>query len=260
MGYYTAQRWGYYILDSFRLIFYSIANTVCQIGAPFSTDIIQASTRVNYAQNLGIIHGLETMVCMAIEGAMSIQGGNWQIFHNFINASGADLRLNTTVTELKRNKGKYTVLTTSSHNLSKEDTFDAVVLAAPLQFSDIQLQENIVKRVPDEIPYVRLHVTLLASPLRISRTHFHLKEGAKVPTTILTTLSPDEDPSNRESVVGKSGFFSISTLRSIINPKTLEKEYLYKIFSPEKITEEFLASLLGITCKPTFSLGPPRSI
>lgn len=30
----------------------------------FATEIIQASTRVNYAQNLPLIHGLEAMVCM----------------------------------------------------------------------------------------------------------------------------------------------------------------------------------------------------
>ena len=36
----------------------------------FGTDIIQASTRVNYAQNIDQIHGLESMVCMATDGAM----------------------------------------------------------------------------------------------------------------------------------------------------------------------------------------------
>lgn len=34
------------------------------IGDLFATEIIQASTRVNYAQNLNLIHGLEAMVCM----------------------------------------------------------------------------------------------------------------------------------------------------------------------------------------------------
>ena len=53
-----------------------------KIYAPFTTDIIQAATRVNYGQNLGIIHGLETMVCLAAEGAMQIDGGNWQIFEH----------------------------------------------------------------------------------------------------------------------------------------------------------------------------------
>ncbi|KAI4136649.1 MAG: hypothetical protein L6R39_007682, partial [Caloplaca ligustica] len=57
------------------------------ISEHFSHDIIQASTRVNYAQNLSQIHGLETMVCMATDGAMSIEGGNWQIFDSMIRAS-----------------------------------------------------------------------------------------------------------------------------------------------------------------------------
>lgn len=34
------------------------------IGDLFANEIIQASTRVNYAQNLPLIHGLEAMVCM----------------------------------------------------------------------------------------------------------------------------------------------------------------------------------------------------
>ena len=41
---------------------------------PFSTDIIQASTRVNYAQNLSQLHGLEAVVCMATNGARAIEG------------------------------------------------------------------------------------------------------------------------------------------------------------------------------------------
>jgi len=35
-----------------------------KIGDLFANEIIQASTRVNYAQNLPLIHGLEAMVCM----------------------------------------------------------------------------------------------------------------------------------------------------------------------------------------------------
>lgn len=212
------------------------------------------------------------MVCMAIEGAMSIEGGNWQvrcaaflnhastslmrlqIFHHMLKAAGASVLLNTTVTGLKRKNGRYMVQVASHKDSldagkTTDKTFDTVVLAAPLQFSGIDVQEDLLKHIPDEIPYVKLHVTLFTSPLKLSGAHFNLKEGAEVPTTILTTLSPDEDPGNRHKIVGKSGFFSISTLRSITNPKTMGKEYVYKIFSPEKVTEEFLSSLFGIQRK-----------
>ena len=59
------------------------------ITGAFGWDVVQASTRVNYASNLKYIHGLEAMVCMAAEGGMSVQGGNWRIFEHMIAASNA---------------------------------------------------------------------------------------------------------------------------------------------------------------------------
>ena len=221
------------------------------IGAPFSTDIIQASTRVNYGQNLNLIHGLETMVCMAIEGAMSIKGGNWQIFDGMLKASNATVRLNTTVGAISKEKGKYTVKALAKDSIPvdgvlpySEESFDTVVLAAPLQYSDIKVEKGLLKYTPDEIPYVKLHVTLFTSPHPLSGAYFNLAPGAEVPTTILTTLPPDEVPESPEKGAGSTGFFSISTLRTVINPKTLQKEYLYKIFSPEALTSEFLSAIL----------------
>ncbi|KAH6677448.1 Prenylcysteine lyase-domain-containing protein [Halenospora varia] len=216
------------------------------IGAPFSTDIIQASTRVNYGQNLAVIHALETMVCMAIDGAMQIAGGNWQIFDNMLKASNATTLLNSTVSAISKHGGKYNIKTSSKDAAgklsTKEQPFDTIVLAAPFQYSDIDIEEGLVKRLPDKIPYVKLHVTLFASPKRLDPTFFGLKPDVETPTTILTTLAPDELPS---AGVGKAGFFSISTLRPILNPKTLRKEYLYKVFSPKALTSEFLGGILG---------------
>lgn len=224
------------------------------IGAPFSTDIIQASTRVNYGQNLNTIHGLEAMVCMAIEGAMSIQGGNWQIFDGMLKASNATVMLNSAVYAIANEKGKYVVKTLPNNATSAadilphhEEIFDTIVLAAPLQYSGITLEKDFLKHTPDEIPYVKLHVTLFTSPLPLNGAYFNLAPDAEVPTTILTTLPPDEVPADPQHGAGSIGFFSISTLRTIVNPKTLQKEHLYKIFSPEKITSEFLANILGET-------------
>jgi prenylcysteine oxidase / farnesylcysteine lyase len=164
-----------------------------------------------------------------------------------IKASSANIQLNTTVTGIKRLKSKY-ILQTSMKGATPriEGTFDTVILAAPLQFSGIDLQYGIVKRKPDEIPYVKLHVTLFSSPLKLSAAYFKVEEGSKVPTVVLTTLSPDDDPNDRQNIVGKTGFFSISTLKTAMNPKSMEKEYIYKIFSPEKVTPELLGSLLGV--------------
>jgi len=187
---------------------------------------------------------------MAIEGAMQIEGGNWQIFDNMVKASNATTVLNTTVSEISKTKGKYNVKTASQDSVSgdiltSEEPFDTVVLAAPLQFSNLKVENGLLKRKPDEIPYVRLHVTLFTTSKTMSAAFFNLTADAEVPNTILTTLPPDEIPEDPERGVGSPGFFSISTLRQVINPKTLEKENLYKIFSPEKVTPEFLSKLFG---------------
>lgn len=202
---------------------------------------------MNYGQNLGLIHGLEAMVCMAIEGAMAIEGGNWKIFDGMIKAANATTHLNTTVTGIKKQNGKYLLSTFTQHtgrNLSLETSFDTVVLAAPFQYSDIELEDALLTRIPDKIPYVRLHVTLFTSIYKLNPVYFNIAPGAQVPDTILTTLPPGEMPANPQEGVGPAGFFSISTLRTLVNPKSIQKEYLYKIFSPEAVTADFLSKIL----------------
>ena len=51
-----------------------------RLATDFAWDIVQAANRVNYASDLSEIHGVETMVSMATEGAVSVDGGNWQMF------------------------------------------------------------------------------------------------------------------------------------------------------------------------------------
>ncbi len=181
---------------------------------------------------------------------MQIAGGNWQIFDNMVRQSNATTLLNTTVSSISKTKGRYSIKSLSSasetgETLGNEEPYDTIVLAAPLQFSNITIDSGILKHTPDEIPYVRLHVTLFTSPQRLNPGFFNITPGAEMPTTILTTLPPDEIPATPEYGAGSPGFFSISTLRSVINPATVEKEYLYKIFSPKAVTPDFLSKLLN---------------
>jgi len=231
---------------------------VNQISERFAREIIQASTRVNYGQNLGLIHGLESMVCMATDGAVSIDGGNWLIFDGALKASQADIRLNTTVTTILRNDdGTVRVTSHPSDNVdsarsSTETEFDEVVIAGPLQYSGISVSPP-MEHIPDVIPYVKLHVTLLSSPHRISSHYFGLDgQGARAPETILTTLPEGLDLGSNPKGVGPAEFWSISTLRTVDRlvmkdgKEKLEQHYVYKIFSPERPTAEFVAQLLDI--------------
>ena len=227
------------------------------ISSDFASEVIQASTRVNYGQNLPLIHGLEAMVCMAAEGAVAIEGGNWRIFDGMLKSSGADVRLNNTVSSIKRNlNGTLTVKSKSTSSTSKQQenthTFDEVVIAGPLQYSDISISPPL-DHTPDEIPYVKLHVTLFSSPHRISPEFFGLSPNDRTPETILTTLPEGLNIGPSKEGVGPAGFWSISTLQTVNAPSSSpenegqpQRHYVYKIFSPERPTADFISQILGL--------------
>lgn len=263
-------------LDAYTGITGKDALRAAGVGDLFSREIVQASTRVNYASNLGGIHGLETLVCMAIEGAVAVDGGNWQIFHDMVTSSASRLRLNTTVTDVVKHadRGTYTLQTAYPDDVygSIEDntSYDTVVLAAPYQFANISFTPPLAVP-PAKIPYVSLHVTLLTSPHRLSPSFFGLDTHADVPSSVLTTLREDldDDLGSRRGVdaVGPAGFWSVSTLR-VLNPNTdgtffgpttrnhsttttpPQPQYLYKIFSPAPLTGTFLSRLLDFPHTP----------
>lgn len=215
---------------------------------------------------------------MAPEGAMAVEGGNWQIFHKMVEKSGANLVLNTSIISIDlqppkhgdldndrfntadlvidhanrwflNSEGKYKLI---SDREAYSTEFDHIVMATPYQFSNISLGHGVVQQSLEEIPYVKLHVTLFASPLRFSPLFFGKKEGESIPATVLTTLSKEDIPTpGGVQGAGKAGFFSISTLRKTVNPKTNTKEYLYKIFSPEKVTPGFLSEVFGVPIPDT---------
>ena len=233
------------------------------IQSPFSTDIIQASTRVNYAQNLGEIHGLESMVCMATDGAMAVKGGNWQIFDGMLKSSGAHLFLNTTVTEISRRRdGTYAVQSSSERETAGSEEqqielYDTVIVAAPLQFSNIKLTPT-PQHLPGAIPYVKLHVSLFASPHRLSPRAFNLPLESPVPEVILTTLSGGACTGGDNTA--PTGFFSVSTLRTVTNPFTAppQEEYLYKVFSPQSLNSTLISRLLGFPDPKTEASSIPK--
>lgn len=187
------------------------------------------------------------MVSLASDGALGIKGGNWQIFDGMLKASNTTTLLNTTINSISKSNGKYNVKSTTKdpltqEALSKEETFDTIVLAAPYQYADIEIERGLLQHVPEEIPYVTLHVTLFTSKKTMNPLFFNLAPGDEVPTTIYTTRQ--YETASEESFL-EPKFLSITILRKIRNPSTLEIEYLYRVFSHKKLKSSFLSKLLA---------------
>lgn len=178
--------------------------------------------------------------------------------------SGASLCHNTSVTsiEFDETKGDSTqpkyILSTkgSSAESSSADpfpiSFDNIIIASPWQYSDINAGRDVIRHHIDKIPYTKLHVTLFTSPFKLRPGFFGLEPGARAPSDVYTTLKPGEEPREGAEGVGSTGFYSVSTLKTVFNRKTQGREFVYKIFSAEAVTPEFLSDLLGADIPSTF--------
>jgi prenylcysteine oxidase/farnesylcysteine lyase len=111
--------------------------------------------------------------------------------------------------------------------------------------------EPTLQHMPDKIPYVDLHVTIFASPHKLSPRFFKLPPSTSVPEVVLTTLPEGTNLGSRRDGVGPAGFWSISLLRKARKPGGSPDDtapavhYVYKIFSPERLTASFLTDLLA---------------
>jgi prenylcysteine oxidase / farnesylcysteine lyase len=173
-----------------------------------------------------------------------------------VKASQATFNGNTQVSSISIAEGSDPE--TPQYILSTQDTastkdaedypvaFDNIVLAAPWQFSNISTTKSVLTHRIDSILYTKLHVTLFASPFKLRPGFFGLDAGARAPSSVYTTLGADEEPRVGADGVGRTGYYSVSTIRTVVNPVTLKREYVYKIFSAEPVTREFLVDLLGV--------------
>lgn len=218
---------------------------VSGVSPMFTREMIEAATRVNYGQNVDKIHGLEGAVSMAANGVSSVKGGNWQVFSNFLNASGASVYLNTNVKFITKKPGKNWVVETSN---GKAKEYKNVIIAAPFHQTGITLysptldkKEKILQHIPPQ-PYVHLHVTLLSTTAKHPNSeYFNLPANQKVPTTVLTTYDAVRSRNGKEPE-----FNSLSYHGLVRKPEEgVETEYLVKIFSQQEISDEWLANMFS---------------
>ncbi|KAG9004826.1 hypothetical protein FRB90_010688 [Tulasnella sp. 427] len=209
------------------------------VSAKFAEEMIEAATRVNYARDVNMIHGVGAGVCMVPDGAAQIAGGNFKIFEEFIKRSGAKLHLNTTVHQLQKSlsaSNDRRVWTLSGDSSVPSTPYDHVILAAPFASSGITIQDSAASFLP-EVEYVRLHVTLLSTTSSTARPErFGLNPGVHVGKMILTS-------ENRKPNGSKPDFNSISYHQSY--ERNDRKEYIWKVFSMDSKSDEWLEDVFG---------------
>ncbi|KAG5650639.1 hypothetical protein H0H81_011522 [Sphagnurus paluster] len=202
------------------------------VSKKYTEELIEAATRVNYGQNSDDIHGLGGAISMAATGAKGIQGGNFQIFEEFLKRSGANVHLDTAITEISE------VLSPSPQWEVKSALgtrkYQAVILAAPFHSSGITIPSPLATSIPKQ-PYVHLHVTLLTttSPTP-DPTYFGLKPGSILPNMTLTSWEGVRRGGNEPE-------FNSLSYHGLVR----EGEWAVKIFSSARLSDEWLNKMFS---------------
>lgn len=202
----------------------------------FTHELVDAATRVNYGQNVDDIHALEGMASMAANGAHSVAGGNWQVFERWVKESGARVRLGTAVQGLRRNsKGIWKL---EAHDSAAEETYDAVIIAAPFKSTGIQIEapELDLEKAFPPVDYVHLHVTLLATTASRPQGSYFFPTAPEtsIPQSVLTTSSGTTEPE-----------FNSLTYHERIQRPGQAPEYIVKIFSKARLDDKWLERVFG---------------
>jgi prenylcysteine oxidase/farnesylcysteine lyase len=199
------------------------------VSSSYIHEVVEAATRVNYGQDVDIIHALEGACSMAADHAAGVVGGNFQLFEQFLKRSGANVFLKTPVTSVTPKGHQWTVKSSRGSH-----TYKAVILAAPFHQTLIAVPEAISTQIPAQ-PYVNLHVTLLTTTSQYpNASYFGLPDGTVIPQSILTSRV------NARKGGQEPEFNSLSYLRSV-----RDGEWAVKIFSAEPPSDEWLDTVFS---------------
>jgi len=214
------------------------------------SEILNAATRATYSQNADSINALSAALANVPDTLIVTRGGHRQVFENFVKEANATLFVGSQVSEFGVSNDVMQFLTnhikvksikwnSNANAWTVKSTNGSVdyrnaVLAAPIHTSQISLPESLTVQVPER-PHETIFTTVLATNASYpDPTYFGLKPTATAPRTILTTVGKDgEEPE----------FLSLKYY-SIIQ-RGGQEEYVVKILSKEKLSEESLERLFG---------------
>jgi prenylcysteine oxidase / farnesylcysteine lyase len=118
-----------------------------------------------------------------------------------------------------------------------------VIVAAPYHTSRISLADNLSSFIPPQ-PYIHLHVTLLTTTAATPNPeYFGYKPGASVPTTILTSFEGARQGGNASEFNSVTYHGHAKFAKNETHDTEKTKEWIVKIFSMERISDEWLANM-----------------
>jgi len=159
------------------------------VSEAFTQEFVDGASRCNYLQSSAELNAFVNLVSLAgaaVEGTVfRVEGGTQNLTRQVLGAARARLRTGIEVVSIKRGPGGgYELATRATAAAAAEkadahdsdetvsarsrraaavayETFDGVVIAAPLEASELQIELDGVKPVPRKRRYVQTHATFV---------------------------------------------------------------------------------------------------
>ncbi|KAF8319736.1 hypothetical protein DL93DRAFT_2164416 [Clavulina sp. PMI_390] len=226
------------------------------VSERFIQEFVEPLIRSSYGQDTDKINAMmgEVSMRMATENPVTVEGGIFQVFEQFLNRSSANVHLNHKVTgvRLLSADGKAKWALSVDHSPPTTPAYDHVIIAAPFASSGIAIIDSpnteAALRTPP-VDYIRRHITLLTTvAAQPDPAYFNLPARARVPTFIATTRDSMGHGGKDSCVVGMQEP-EFDSLQYLYQTKTANEhgidEWAVKITSKGRISDMRLVRMFG---------------
>ncbi|XP_004349869.2 hypothetical protein CAOG_01349 [Capsaspora owczarzaki ATCC 30864] len=242
----------------------------------FGTELVEGATRINYGQNLHMSAlGAWVSLVGSEDSVYAVVNGNEQLCYKIAGIDHAPVqasagiptgtlppvtsgKLQTVRTATvraisSRPNGRYSV-TYERGGHTVQSTFDAVVIATPLEATNITFEAiDLPPSTSQRRPYQRTFVTIVHG--EVNPAYFGLETPRQLPATVITTepqsnapVAPAEPNSISGVTTSQLPFTSFSLLhrRDNVTSDGTRFEGVYKFFSPVELSAAQIAPVFRV--------------
>ncbi|KAF1992818.1 hypothetical protein P154DRAFT_583420 [Amniculicola lignicola CBS 123094] len=233
------------------IVFRSADNYLRELGISqkFLSEVVEPCTRARFSQNLQSVSALSALMATRRAKGVSVSGGNSRLIERMIDLSGADLRLNSTVVEIRNGDTRRYQLSVALMSPADPPTmahteYDIIILALPIHDENINLSipGRSSKTFPALQSFAESHVTHFSTSRTISPTFFYSSVNTSIPDDLLTTAHSSNILSTGRSDVC---FYSRPCLRDDECDQCQDDNNMYRVISRTLLSEIDLARLIG---------------
>ena len=161
-----------------------------QLDPRYAAEFIDPCTRARFFQDTSDTHSLAALMGTQVPRLGSVKGGNLRLIERLVKLSDSALRLKSEVVRIslgtkRRYKLTYSASGTSLPKIHEAEEFDTVILATPLQNSNIDLGGLGVRHDSMLPRYSEVHVTHFLTSSTLSPAFFNLPLGSKLTDDLL---------------------------------------------------------------------------